>query len=47
MDHFGRNGYHTRTGKVMHNRDHQEWKEFDIRPTTVPFYLMEKTNTQP
>jgi iduronate 2-sulfatase len=38
MDHFGRNGYHTLgTGKVMHNRDHQEWKEFGHPSDYGPF----------
>jgi len=38
MDHFGRNGYHTLgTGKVMHNRDRQEWKEFGYPSDYGPF----------
>ena len=38
MDHFGKNGYHTLgTGKVMHNRDHQEWKEFGHPSDYGPF----------
>ena len=38
MDHFGRNGYHTLgTGKVMHNRDRQEWKEFGHPSDYGPF----------
>jgi arylsulfatase A-like enzyme len=38
MDHFGQNGYHTLgTGKVMHNRDHQEWKEFGHPSDYGPF----------
>ena len=38
MDHFGRNGYHTLgTGKVMHNRDQQEWKEFGHPSDYGPF----------
>ncbi len=38
MDHFGENGYHTLgTGKVMHNRDHQEWKEFGYPSDYGPF----------
>ena len=38
MDHFGKNGYHTLgTGKVMHNRDRQEWKEFGYPSDYGPF----------
>ena len=38
MDHFGKNGYHTLgTGKVMHNRDRQEWKEFGHPADYGPF----------
>ena len=38
MDHFGRNGYHTLgTGKVMHNRDQQEWNEFGYPSDYGPF----------
>lgn len=38
MDHFGRHGYHTLgTGKVMHNRDHQEWKEYGHPSDYGPF----------
>ena len=38
MDHFGENGYHTLgTGKVMHNRDRQEWKEFGYPSDYGPF----------
>ena len=38
MDHFGKNGYHTvGTGKVMHNRDHQEWKEYGHPSDYGPF----------
>ena len=38
MDHFGKNGYHTLgTGKVMHNRDRQEWKEFGHPSDYGPF----------
>ena len=38
MDHFGKNGYHTLgTGKVMHNRDRQEWKEYGHPSDYGPF----------
>jgi iduronate 2-sulfatase len=38
MDHFGKNGYHTLgTGKVMHNRDQQEWKELGHPSDYGPF----------
>ena len=38
MDHFGSNGYHTLgTGKVMHSRDRQEWKEFGHPSDYGPF----------
>ena len=38
MDHFGKNGYHTLgTGKVMHNRDHQEWDEYGHPSDYGPF----------
>ena len=38
MDHFGKNHYHTLgTGKVMHNRDNQEWKEFGYPADYGPF----------
>ena len=38
MDHFGKNGYHTLgTGKVMHNRDQQEWKELGHSSDYGPF----------
>ena len=38
MDHFGENGYHTLgTGKVMHNRDQQEWKELGHPSDYGPF----------
>ena len=38
MDHFGKNGYHTLgTGKVMHSRDRQEWKEFGYPSDYGPF----------
>ena len=45
MDHFGKNHYHTLgTGKVMHNRDNQEWKEFGYPLITAHFFLTEKTS---
>ena len=38
MDHFGSNGYHTLgTGKVMHNRDRQEWNEYGHPSDYGPF----------
>ncbi len=38
MAHFSANGYHTLgTGKVMHNRDHQEWDEYGHPSDYGPF----------
>ena len=38
MAHFSAHGYHTLgTGKVMHNRDHQEWNEYGHPSDYGPF----------
>lgn len=38
MAHFSANGYHTLgTGKVMHNKDHQEWDEYGHPSDYGPF----------
>ena len=38
MAHFSANGYHTLgTGKIMHNRDRQEWKEYGHPSDYGPF----------
>lgn len=38
MDHFRKNGYHVLgTGKVMHNRDSQEWEEYGHLVDYGPF----------
>ena len=38
MAHFSAHGYHTLgTGKVMHNRDHQEWDEYGHPSDYGPF----------